>query len=398
MTDWSDIDRLRRLRAEQQARRIAEALVLGNDLPRPSRLSAAVLNAAPAPAPPPTGLFGSGSTALGRLGSAGTPSDSTLLTDILTEPYRRRTEWEARFTHWERSESDAETRRIERGRNMVQRALARNEWLNEQGVRLEPQGSFTNRTNTRLDADIDLRVQHPHIKIDFAPDVNSQAAWGALGYQGIGTPLERLVPDMRFVIERDLVWEFGRRAVEPGKKAVRVRGLEGSRGEVDVVPTVTYHRITRSLTSTSFITTCGVAILSTDGSWTINYPDQHLANGRAKRLSTGRQFKRVVRIVKRLRTDMVHRGIIRTKVPSFLVECLVYNIADEHFTVPGDDRYARVKRVLTEIHRKLNGGILAPYLMMEVNGIKHLFCDGQAWTVQEAQNFVRLAIAHLGEG
>lgn len=87
----------------------------------------------------------------------------------LSEPYRRRSEWNDRFAHWERSESNAETQRIERARNTVQQALGKNRWLNSEGAtRIVPQGSFTNRTNTRLDADIDLRVQHPSIKIEYA--------------------------------------------------------------------------------------------------------------------------------------------------------------------------------------------------------------------------------------
>jgi len=81
----------------------------------------------------------------------------------------------------------------------------------------------------------------------------------------------------------------------------------------------------------------------------LNYPDQHSANGRSKRLNTGLQFKRVVRIVKRLRVDMTERGILRDKVPSFLVECLVYLVEDPYFTVASDDRYERVTRVLNRL-------------------------------------------------
>jgi hypothetical protein len=223
------------------------------------------------------------------------------------------------------------------------------------------------------------------------------AAWSAGRYQIIDSPLEHLVARMRWEIQAELVRKFGRTNVELGKKAIRVKGLAGSRSEVDVVPAITFHSISRSATSVPFFTTIGVTILSTEGTWTINYPEQHLANGRAKRRSTGYQFKRVVRIIKRLRADMSDRGILTARVPSFLIECLVYNVADKHFLAEGETRYDRVKRVLTEIGRQLNVGILSPFLMVEVNGIKSLFGEGQAWTVEDARTFIKLAVTHLGD-
>ena len=88
---------------------------------------------------------------------------------------------------------------------------------------------------------------------------------------------------------------------------------------------------------------------------------------------------------------------MKANVPSFLIECLVYNVANEHFTVAGDNRYERIKRVLKEIQKQLNSGVLYSLFLMEVNGIKPLFASGQAWTLQEARTFVDLTIAHLGD-
>lgn len=380
------------LLARRRAGLLSEALAPKDppSLP-PSTIAAALLGSPTPPVPRPLGLGAA------ILGVAEPRVPAGLLGSLFSEQYRPRNRWEARFTHWERSESTSETQQIERARDMVRDALLQNQWLRSQGVTLAPQGSFTNRTNRRNQADIDLRVQHPHIKIDYAPDVNSEAAWIAGGYGSIASPLEYLFPVMRSEIETELVRRFGRLNVEPGSKAIRVKGLAGSRSEVDVVPAATYHRIANSLTGGSLVTVQGIAILSTDGSWTINYPEQHLQNGRAKRLATGYQFKRVVRIIKSLRKDMKDRGVLHEEVPSFLIECLVYNVANEHFTVPGDDRYDRVKRVLREIQKLLSGGVLSSFFLMEVNGIKTLFYDGQSWTLQDAKSFVDLAIAHLGD-
>jgi hypothetical protein len=200
---------------------------------------------------------------------------------------------------------------------------------------------------------------------------------------------------MRVEIRGELVAAFGALAVDDsGNKAIRVKGLEGSRSEVDVVPCFTLHHIVGQ-TILGQTTAVGTAILSKDkANWTLNYPDQHSENGRNKRLNTGLQFKRVVRIVKRLRADMTERGALRFDVPSFLVECLVYLVEDRYFTVASDDRYGRVSRVLDRLAEMLENPLIA-YSSYEINGVKSLFGGGQAWTLDTAKAFVSLAISHI---
>jgi hypothetical protein len=210
------------------------------------------------PSPGVSALFGS------LAPSPFQPSGSAAsdLLGLLDESYRRRGEWNDRFAHWERSESNAETQRIERARNMVQLALGKNHWLQSEGARIIPQGSFTNRTNTRLDADIDLRVQHPTIKIEYAHGVDAATAYQQGGYFGTGISYAYTSGRMRADITSQLVAAFGASAVDDsGSKAIRVKGLEGSRSEVDVVPCFTLHHIVGQ-TILSRTTVQGTAILS----------------------------------------------------------------------------------------------------------------------------------------
>jgi len=313
----------------------------------------------------------------------------------LSASLRSRGEWNERFTHWERSESDTETQRMERARGMVRDALLSNEWLKGKKVVLADQGSFTNRTNTRLDSDIDLRVQHPDLRLDYRYGVDPTWAYSAGGYSGTGRLFTALLQEMRSEITASLRQRFGWFAVDDtGKKAIRVNGLEGSRAEVDVVPCFTLHSITGTTILGNNIDT-GIAILGTDGNWTHNYPDQHLANGRKKRVDTSFQFKRVVRIVKRLQADMIANYIINTKVASFLIECIIYNVEDKYFGVDGDDRYGRVKRVMERARDLISGG-LATYALTEVNEINPLFMGPHGWTLKDAQDFVSTTLNYLG--
>ena len=262
-------------------------------------------------------------------------------------------------------------------------------------ARIVPQGSFTNRTNTRLDADIDLRIQHPMLKIEYGSGVDAGTAWRQGGYYNTGVSFGYASDRMRAEIRSELIAAFGALALDDsGNKAIRVKGLEGSRSEVDVVPCFTLHHITGQ-TLLGQTTVPGTAILSKDkANWTLNYPDQDSENGRTKRLNTGLHFKRVVRVVKRLRADMTERGILRDKVPSFLVECLIYLVEDRYFTEPSDDRYGRVSRVLNRLAEIFANPPIA-YTSYEINGIKLLFAGGQAWTLDTARNFVNLAVSHI---
>ena len=359
--------------------------LLGPPTPPPSTAASELLGLL-RPTPP---QFGSGSAAL-DLGLAGGLF-------ALSEQSRRRSDWNARFEHWERSESNAETQRIERARDMVHDVLAKNQWLRGQGVQVTAQGSFTNRTNARLEADIDLRVQHPGIRIEYAQGVNATIAYGWGQYSDTGRTYAAINASMRQVITSELVSAFGALNVDAtGNRAIRVKGLAGSRSEVDVVPAFTLHHIAGA-TPLGSLTHKGIAILSRDGNnWTFNHPDQQTENGRRKRLSTSLQFKRVVRIVKRLRTEMKERGVAAADIPSFLIECLTYLVEDSYFTVDRDDRYGRVRRILSRLSQRLSGS-LEPFVFTEINGIKSLFGGGQSWTLETARRFVGAALVELGD-
>ncbi|QND38162.1 hypothetical protein HB771_08875 [Rhizobium leguminosarum bv. viciae] len=318
--------------------------------------------------------------------------------DSLNESVRRRSSWNDRFTHWEKAESTTETIAIERGRSVVQGILENNRRLASEGVRFVPQGSFTNRTNVRNEADIDLRVQHPLLRIEHEAGIDPAAASNAYGYYDAGRTYVQIAGDMRSTIATELKSSLGKTNVDDsGKKAIRVKGVTGSRGEVDVVPCFTLHHIYIPRGTFRYERIEGVAIFGSDGTWTLNYPDQHIANGRLKRTTTNHQFKRIVRIVKRMQSDMIDHGVITERVPSFPVECLVYLVEDHHFVV-NEDRYDRVKRILKRGLEIISQPRLNLNYYPEINGIKPLFATRQAWTVEKARWFLASAISHLGDG
>lgn len=306
---------------------------------------------------------------------------------------RTRASWNDRLTHWERPASDHEEAKIERAARMVSNIISTNRWLTAEGVSVRPQGSYFNNTNVRLEADMDVRVQHPSLRVIYHKGVDPVRADASLGYTLTGKSLPEVMAKMRGELEQDLIAAFGAERVDcTGSKAIRVDGLDGSRADCDVVPAFTLHVINTG--DDSPFPTEGVAILGKDGAWTLNFPEQHHENGKAKRARTAHRFKKVVRMLKQLNYELEYVGDLPKRMPSFLVECLVYSVGDHHFLAADDDRYTRLLRVLHGSWDLLHQNQWVENAT-EVNEIKFLFRDGQAWTVEQARGFVSAAIARL---
>ena len=353
-----------------------------------------------APEPEPPNPFAAALTRLGPsprstlLGFGPEPTAPTL-GDILNENYRRRSEWNDRFSHWEKPASVTEEGTIERAHAKVVSAISTNDWLRQQNVTISPQGSYHNNTNVRTEADIDLRAVHPSLKIEYGFAVVQDIAYRMLSYGDYGLTFGQIFTSMRAEMTSELARKFGAANIVPGKKAIRIKGITGSRAEVDLVPAVKLHYVEWYPHLNRYNVTEGVAIFSTESRWTLNFPEQHSANGVIKRGATSHRFKRIVRVFKRLRADMMERGLLAVKVPSFLVECLVYIVENEYFLVESDDGYDRVRRVALRMQELLNSP--AATSLREINGIKLLFHSSEAWTLADARTFVNAVVIHLGD-
>jgi hypothetical protein len=155
---------------------------------------------------------------------------------------RTRSDWNSRFEHWQRPASDTEEAKIERAAGMVRNALAGNAWLASQGVTVQPQGSYHNNTNVRLDSDMDLRALHPGIRVEYDGGVHVPTANEVLKYTFNGPSWVDRNARMRMEIAAALRSAFGAANVDDtGSRAIHVKALPGSRAEVDVAPAFVLH-------------------------------------------------------------------------------------------------------------------------------------------------------------
>lgn len=317
------------------------------------------------------------------------------LAEIISElaDIRPRSSWNDRLAHWEKPASDTEEAQIERAASMVRETLAGHPLLTRDGVEIQAQGSYHNNTNVRLESDIDLRAVHPLIRVEYGEGVSTNNADAALGLVG-GRALRDVNREMRSAIAEAFEDAFGKGEYDAsGNKAIRLKKRQGTRADLDIVPCFRYLWVCAS--GSQYVSTEGISILGSDGSWTNNFPAQHYANGVAKRANTGCRFKKIVRMTKRLRDELAELGRLgRITIPSYFIESLIYCVEDVYFLVESDDRYDRLRRVLRRAAQLLADDRWCT-TATEINGIKYLFHPTRGWTLDGARIFIARALERL---
>lgn len=120
-------------------------------------------------------------------------------------------------------------------------------------------------------------------------------------------------------------------AVTPGNKAIKI-AASGNRRSADVVAAAQFRRYYSFPSASGASYAEGICFFLPDGTQVVNYPRQHSANCTAKHQATNGWFKPTVRILKNIRRAMVDDGLIaKTIAPSYFLEGLLYNVANDNF-------------------------------------------------------------------
>lgn len=297
-------------------------------------------------------------------------------------------DWENTFRGWAQGPAKTEQERIENAERMVRGAIRASPSLGRRNIEVFAQGSYRNRTNVRQDSDVDICVRlmdvfytsHP-----FDPYL-TDGDMGVCTVPSIYTPAQ-----FKNDVEQALRDHFGRAGVTRGDKAIDVHA-NTYRVDADVVPAFEHRRYQRSSDGTVAYHS-GTEIHPDAGGRIINWPHQHYDEGVAKNSRTGRRFKAIVRVLKRLHNEMLEYG--GREIPSFLIECLVWNVPDYVFTTEG--YVDTVEGVLAHIAvETVDDSKCSEWA--EVNDLKYLFRAGQPWTREAAQTWVQQAWSYLRIG
>ena len=295
--------------------------------------------------------------------------------------------WEDTFQSWAKPPSETEQTKCDNAVRAVQKAIAGSSTLSSRKVTAFPQGSYCNRTNVRLDSDVDVCILSREVCfVDYS------------FVQGLTDADVGLVDhpytyaEFRNDVEETLRSYFGHSSITRGKKAFDIH--ENSyRIDADAVACFEHRRYQRNAAGEIYYDS-GTQFLPDGGGKIVNWPEQNYENGVAKNKQTGGRFKDAVRIVKRLRNKMADDGVAAAKpIPSFLVENLVWNVPKEGF---GHDTYkSEVQWVLAHLFNNTRNTDDCKE-WGEINEYKYLFRASQPWTMGQAHAFVSAAWDYIG--
>jgi hypothetical protein len=229
-------------------------------------------------------------------------------------------------------------------------------------ITLLVQGSYANNTNVRTLSDVDVAVILESAFItEYRPGITSSN-------YNFSTGASFTVSTLKDDVEKALNKKFNREGVERNDKSIKVHG-NNYRVDSDVVPSYRFRDYRNDYYSNPENYVGGIEIRPDSGGRIINYPEQHIKNGRSKNNETNHSFKKQVRIAKKLKQLMVDEGYKSAEnVSSFGVESLLWNVPNKTYTT-----YSSLRFVFDEILKYLLNDFENFDSYKEANGIKSLF-------------------------
>lgn len=306
-------------------------------------------------------------------------------------------DWHSIFAAWSKPPSETEEAKASSAARMIKEAIRKSPALAGKNFEVYATGSYRNNTNTRADSDIDVAI------------VLTDACWsdlpsdGSLTREMLGlTTATYGLTEFRDEVGRALVAKFGAGGVSAGDKAYNVHETS-SRLDADAAVFLAYRRYSGKRSAEGlWLYDSGVETRprSDANRRIVNWHQQHYDRGLARHEATKRRYKRVVRILKRLRTEMTEQGTPQAKaaaadVPSFLIECLCFNASDSCFYKREDTIYDDVSAVIADLWNACKDSSRANNLL-EVSRMKLLFGSGNQWKPEQAQEFLLRAWHHVG--
>ena len=292
---------------------------------------------------------------------------------------------EETLTSWAQGPKTTEQAKCERAETAVRTAIANDAQLQKLDTSVFLQGSYRNKTNVRQNSDVDVCVRLNNVFFaDYPTGTND-------------TTFKNNTADITFQEYKRLVGaalenHFGKAAVTRGDKAFKVHE-NTYRIDSDVVATFEHRRYVLRPDSTYYHLD-GIAFYTDAAKYVINWPEQNYRNGLAKHERTERRYRKVVRILKRLRDLMQSEHVAAANdVASCLIEALVWNVPDVEFGYPTYRQDLR-EAIAHCFNSTIEDATCSEW--GEVNELKYLFRSAQPWTRSQAHSFLDAAWNRVG--
>ncbi|MFC1688223.1 nucleotidyltransferase [Pseudomonadota bacterium] len=287
------------------------------------------------------------------------------------------------LTNWTKPPSDSEEAKLSNAERMVKDAINNDPVLSGKSTEVFGQGSYANDTNVRLNSDIDINVRYTGGFYFDLPDGTSREDFG------LGSPSKYSFEEFKDDVFSALVRKFGADAVQRKNKCITVAG-NSYRIETDVVPTWNYRRYSKSGSCV-----LGAKLKADSGESVVNFPKQHIDNGKQKNTETSRRFKRLTRIFRKLRYKMIDDGIaVSDSITSFLIECLMWNVPNSILN-DNDTWQDRLKSSIVYLYQQTKDEDKCDE-WGEVSELLYLFRGKRKWTKSDVNQFMVDAWNYLG--
>ena len=270
----------------------------------------------------------------------------------------------------------------------IRKALDAYEWPN--GVptyEVYLQGSYKNSTTIRSNSDVDIVVQ---LNSDYSQDLDNLS-------DEAKKLLLKTQPNLTYQWEHfrhDVITALGSNsnfAVSKGNKCINVKTPYL---DADVVVCM-QHRLYVSRINAykhrpykknkrKYYYLEGIKFKSDGGRWIINYPKYHDENGTNKSRITDGKYNSTVRIFKNIKLDLVDKNVIdEDKVPSYFIQCLLYNVPNSKFE---SSHQNTVDNVFLYLNRQDISGFKCQ------NHLTNLFGNSpDQWSLTNAKQFINAA-------
>ena len=275
---------------------------------------------------------------------------------------------------WTAPLSQSEERRAENTIKMIKSAIDANAELKTMNIEVFTQGSFANNTNVRSESDVDVCVM---LKDTFHCEYPEDGKDEDYGF----TSSDFTFRQYRDLVKMALQDKFCSEYVHDGNKSLKI-SENTYHVQADIVPAfqLRNYSFNKSKSANYFVE--GTWFVSKSGQRLANYPKVHIKNGTAKNNRTGYKYKKLVRIMKHVKNEMLDEGKANgDKITSFLVECLVWNIPDAVIT--GYSTWTEtVRQAIYYLYNEISEGRHKEW--GEVSEMIYLF-RGRKWTDQDAK-------------
>jgi predicted nucleotidyltransferase len=290
---------------------------------------------------------------------------------------------EQQLSRWAKPPSETEETKCQNTVNRIKKAIT-SRFGNRVSIFL--QGSYKNRTNVRLDSDVDIVVRYNDA---FYADITDLSESDKQIYEKNRIHCDYIFLRFKNDIKQILEDEFDSGEIEHRNKCITVK-KNTQRVNADVLPCFVHKRFRTPYS----VSAEGIQFFTDDGTEVISFPEQHYENGVSKNEDTARMYKAIVRILKNIRNELIDRGkITENLISSFYLECLIWNVPNNTFNK--ETYLSATKAIIEKIFMDMSDSYKSDDYA-EVSDLLWLFKGQRKRTPQQARDLMLKAWDFLG--